>query len=177
MTTGNVFVNQKWKNPFKPTNGYQYSQSDLLSPEVATYLRKGIVSLSELVHRKMNTSSENGDIFILFGNLSGTRKIDISHWLLYKPDWNVTRHVFELFRVIDLEGAISNYYEPAVRDGSLLPFENILPNYYVDFNIVAWIPVDKYQYIMSSERVADRLKDVDAMFSSSTVLNWVHRYI
>jgi len=79
--------------------------------------------------------------------------------------------------VIDLEGTISNYYEPAVRDGSLLPFENILPNYYVDFNIVAWIPVDKYQYIMSSERVADRLKDVDAMFSSSTVLNWVHRYI
>ena len=31
-------------------------KSDLLSPEVATYMRKGIVSLSELVCRKMNTS-------------------------------------------------------------------------------------------------------------------------
>lgn len=31
-------------------------KSDLLSPEVAAYMRKGIVSLSELVCRKMNTS-------------------------------------------------------------------------------------------------------------------------
>lgn len=95
---------------------------------------------------------------------SDIRKIDIRHWLLYKPDWSVTRHVFELLRVIDLEGTISNYYEPTAEDDSLRPFENILPGYHVDFDIVAWIPVDKYQYSMSPERVADHFKDVDAKF-------------
>ncbi len=42
---------------------------------------------------------------------SDARKIDIRHWILYKLDWSVTKHVFELLRVIDQEGTISNYYE------------------------------------------------------------------
>lgn len=28
------------------------------------------------------------------------RKIDLRHWILYKLDWSVTKHVFELLRVI-----------------------------------------------------------------------------
>lgn len=108
---------------------------------------------------------------------SDARKIDIRHWILYKLDWSVTKHVFELLRVIDQAGTISNYYEPADTDDSLRPFGNVLPGYHVDLDMIAQILVDKYQYSMSLERVVDRFKDVDAEFSSSTVLNWVHRHI
>ena len=108
---------------------------------------------------------------------SDARKIDIRHWILYKLDWSVTKHVFELLRVIDQSGAISNYYEPSDTDDSLRPFGNVLPGYHVDLDMIAQILVDKYQYSLSLERVVDRLKDVDAEFSSSTVLNWVHRHI
>ena len=108
---------------------------------------------------------------------SDARKIDIRHWILYKLDWSVTKHVFELLRVIDQEGTISNYYEPTDTDDSLRPFDNVLPGYHVDLDMIAQILVDKYQYSMSLERVVDRFKDVDAEFSPSTVLNWVHRHI
>ena len=47
----------------------------------------------------------------------------------------------------------------------------------MDLDMIAQILVDKYQYSMSLERVVDRFKDVDAEFSPSTVLNWVHRHI
>lgn len=108
---------------------------------------------------------------------SDARKIDIRHWILYKLDWSVTKHVFELLRVIDQSGTISNYYEPADTDDFLHPFGNVLPGYHVDLDMIAQILLDKYQYSMSLERVVDRFKDVDAAFSSSTVLNWVHRHI
>ena len=108
---------------------------------------------------------------------SDARKIDIRHWILYKLDWSVTKHVFELLRVIDQEGAISNYYNPTDGDDSLLPFDNVLSGYHVDLDMIAQILVDKYQYSMSLERVVDRFKDVGAEFSTSTVLNWVHRHI
>lgn len=96
---------------------------------------------------------------------SDARKIDIRHWILYKLDWSVTKHVFELLRVIDQSGAISNYYEPSDTDDSLRPFGNVLPGYHVDLDMIAQILVDKYQYSLSLERVVDRLKDVDAEFS------------
>ena len=35
---------------------------------------------------------------------SDARKIDVRHWILYKLDWSVTKHVFELLRLIDKEG-------------------------------------------------------------------------
>ena len=108
---------------------------------------------------------------------SDARKIDVRHWILYKLDWSVTRHVFELLRLIDKEGAISNYYKADEAHDTLHPFENVLPGYHVDIDMIAQILVDKYQYSMSLERVVDRFKDVDADFSSSTVLSWVHRHI
>ena len=108
---------------------------------------------------------------------SDARKIDVRHWILYKLDWSVTRHVFELLRLIDKEGAISNYYKADEAHDTLHPFENVLPGYHVDIDMIAQIQVDKYQYSMSLERVVDRFKDVDADFSSSTVLSWVHRHI
>ena len=80
---------------------------------------------------------------------SDARKIDVRHWLLYKLDWSVTKHVFELLRVVYREGTISNYYEPAAGDDSLRPFDNVLPGYHVDFDMIAQILVDKYQYSMS----------------------------
>ena len=108
---------------------------------------------------------------------SDARKIDVRHWILYKLDWSVTRHVFELLRLIDKEGAISNYYKADEAHDTLHSFENVLPGYHVDIDMIAQILVDKYQYSMSLERVVDRFKDVDADFSSSTVLSWVHRHI
>ena len=108
---------------------------------------------------------------------SDARKIDVRHWILYKLDWSVTKHVFELLRLIDKEGAISNYYKADEAHDTLHPFENVLPGYHVDIDMIAQIQVDKYQYSMSLERVVDRFKDVDADFSSSTVLSWVHRHI
>lgn len=111
------------------------------------------------------------------GISSDAHKIDIRHWILYKQDWNVTKHVFELLRVINQSGAISNYYEPSDRDDSLRPFGNVLPGYHVDLDMIAQILVDKYQYSMPLERVVARFKDIDAEFSSSTVLNWIHRHI
>lgn len=108
---------------------------------------------------------------------SDARKMDVRHWILYKLDWSVTKHIFELLRVIDKEGSISNYYQPDDANDTLQPFENVLPGYHVDLDMIAQILVDKYQYSMSLERVVDRFKDVDAEFSSSTVLNWVHRHI
>ena len=108
---------------------------------------------------------------------SDARKIDVRHWILYKLDWSVTKHVFELLRLIDKEGAISNYYKADEAHDTLHPFENVLPGYHVDIDMIAQILVDKYQYSMSLERVVDRFKDVDADFSSSTVLSWVHRHI
>lgn len=108
---------------------------------------------------------------------SDARKIDVRHWILYKLDWSVTKHVFELLRLIDKEGAISNYYKADEAHDTLHSFENVLPGYHVDIDMIAQILVDKYQYSMSLERVVDRFKDVDADFSSSTVLSWVHRHI
>ena len=108
---------------------------------------------------------------------SDARKIDVRHWILYKLDWSVTKHVFELLRLIDKEGAISNYYKADEAHDTLHPFENVLPGYHVDIDMIAQILVDKYQYSMSLERVVDRFKDVDADFSSSTVLSRVHRHI
>lgn len=108
---------------------------------------------------------------------SDARKIDVRHWILYKLDWSVTKHVFELLRLIDSEGAISNYYKAGDENDALHPFENVLPGYHVDIDMITQILVDKYQYSMSLERVVDRFKDVAAVFSSSTVLNWVHRHI
>ena len=108
---------------------------------------------------------------------SDVRKIDIRHWILYKLDWSVTKHVFELLRVIVQSGTISNYYEASDTAGSLHPFGNVLPGYHVDLDMIAQILVDKYQYSMSLKCVVDRFKDADAAFSSSTVLNWVHRHI
>ena len=74
--------------------------------------------------------------------------------------------------MIDQSGTISNYYEPSDTADSLRPFGNVLPGY-----MIAQILVDKYQYSMPLERVVDRFKDANAAFSSSTVLNWVHRHI
>lgn len=109
---------------------------------------------------------------------SDVRKIDIRHWILYKLDWSVTKHVFELLRVIVQSGTISNYYEPSDTADSLRHFGNVFPGYHVDLDMIAQILVDKYQYSMSLERVVDCFKDADAAFSSSTtVLNWVHRHI
>lgn len=105
------------------------------------------------------------------------RKIDVRHWLLYKLDWSVTKHVFELFRVIDPQGSISNYYEPADKEDTLRPLANALPGYHVDLDMIARILVDKYQYSMPLNRIVERFKDVDATFSSSTVLNWMHRHM
>ena len=104
---------------------------------------------------------------------SDARKIDVRHWILYKLDWSVIRHVFELLRLIDKEGSISNYYKADDENDPLHPFENVLPGYHVDIDMIAQILVDKYQYSMSLERVVDRFKDVAADFSSS----WVHRHI
>ena len=72
--------------------------------------------------------------------------------------------------MIDQSGTISNYYEPSDTADSLRPFGNVLPGYHVDLDMIAQILVDKYQYSMPLERVV-------AAFSSSTVLNWVHRHI
>jgi len=108
---------------------------------------------------------------------SAARKLDVRHWVLYKLDWSVTKHVFELVRLIDKDGNISNYYDPADKDDSLRPFSNTLPGYHVDLDMIAQILVDKYQYSMPLDRIVERFKDVDAEFSSSTVLNWAHRHM
>lgn len=72
---------------------------------------------------------------------SDARKIDVRHWILYKLDWSVTKHVFELLRLIDKEGSISNYYKPDGENDTLHPFENVLPGYHVDFDMIAQILV------------------------------------
>lgn len=77
------------------------------------------------------------------------RPIDVRHWILYKMDWNVCKHVFEIPRLIDSEGAISNYYAPFEGDEALQPFENVLPGHHVDMDMIAQIMVDKYQYSLS----------------------------
>ena len=74
---------------------------------------------------------------------SDARKIDVRHWVLYKLDWSVTQHVFELLRLIDKEGAISNYYRADDENGPLHPFENVLSGYHVDIDMIAQILVDK----------------------------------
>lgn len=57
------------------------------------------------------------------------------------------------------------------------PFENVLEGYPVDFELMARILVDKYQYGLSLERVVDRLKDAGARFNTSTVLAWIKRHM
>lgn len=130
-------------------------------------------------YSKRSTSVEN--VVMHYCDESGipvdARKIDVRHWLLYKLDWSVTKHVFELLRVIDAQGSISNYYEPVDQEDSLRPFENVLPGYHVDFDMIAQILVYKYQYSLSLERIVERFKDANAAFSSSTVLNWAHRHM
>lgn len=78
---------------------------------------------------------------------------------------------------MNIDTSSHSVYKPADPDDTLSPFENVLPGYHVDLDMISQILVDKYQYSMSLERVVDRFKDVDAEFSSSTVLNWVHRHI
>lgn len=63
------------------------------------------------------------------------RQIDLRYWILYKLDWSVTKHLFEVLRLIDKEGSISNYYEPLDKADKMKPFENVLPGYHVDMEI------------------------------------------
>ena len=104
------------------------------------------------------------------------RPINVRHWILYKMDWNVCKHVFEIPRLIDSEGAISNYYAPFEGDEALHPFENVLPGHHVGMDMIAQIMVDKYQYSLSSERGVARFSDAGAKFSSSTVLSWIQKH-
>lgn len=66
---------------------------------------------------------------------------------------------------MDTQGNISNYYQPKDNNDTRRPFENVLEGYPVDFELMARILVDKYQYGLSLERVVDRLKDAGARFT------------
>lgn len=164
--------------PAAPGNDSSAAVVSDMNPALSSSVRSASKSFRSDYSKR---STRVGNVVTHYCDASGipsdARKIDIRHWILYKLDWSVTKHVFELLRVIDQSGAISNYYEPSDRDDSLRPFGNVLPGYHVDLDMIAQILVDKYQYSLSLERVVDRFKDVDAEFSSSTVLNWVHRHI
>lgn len=107
----------------------------------------------------------------------GARKIGIREWIQYSIQHKVVKHVFKLVRLVDAQGNISNYYEPKDKDDTRKPFENSLERYPVDFNLMARILVDKYQYGLSLERVVDRLRDAGARFNTSTVLAWIKRHM
>ena len=77
----------------------------------------------------------------------------------------MVKHVFKLVRLVDAQGNISNYYQPKDNNDTRRPFENVLEGYPVDFELMARILVDKYQYGLSLERVVDRLKDAGARFT------------
>lgn len=107
----------------------------------------------------------------------GARKINKRYWVQYSLEWKAIKHVYELIRTVDAQGNLSNYYEPLDKEDTLRPFENVLKGYHVDFELVARMLVDKYQYGLSLERVIDRFRDADASFSNSTVLSWLKRHI
>ena len=96
---------------------------------------------------------------------SGARKIGIREWIQYSIQHQVVKHVFKLVRLVDAQGNISNYYQPKDNNDTRRPFENVLEGYPVDFELMARILVDKYQYGLSLERVVDRLKDAGARFT------------
>ena len=108
---------------------------------------------------------------------SGARKIGIREWIQYSIQHQVVKHVFKLVRLVDAQGNISNYYQPTDKNDTRRPFENVLEGYPVDFELMARILVDKYQYGLSLERVVDRLKDAGARFNTSTVLAWIKRHM
>ena len=108
---------------------------------------------------------------------SGARKIGIREWIQYSIQHQVVKHVFKLVRLVDTQGNISNYYQPKDKNEPRRPFENVLEGYPVDFELMARILVDKYQYGLSLERVVDRLKDAGARFNTSTVLAWIKRHM
>ena len=108
---------------------------------------------------------------------SGARKIGIREWIQYSIQHQVVKHVFKLVRLVDTQGNISNYYQPTDKNDTRRPFENVLEGYPVDFELMARILVDKYQYGLSIERVVDRLKDAGARFNTSTVLAWIKRHM
>ena len=108
---------------------------------------------------------------------SGARKIGIREWIQYSIQHQVVKHVFKLVRLVDAQGNISNYYQPKDKNDTRRPFENVLEGYPVDFELMARILVDKYQYGLSLERVVDRLKDAGARFNTSTVLAWIKRHM
>lgn len=108
---------------------------------------------------------------------SGARKIGIREWIQYSIQHQVVKHVFKLVRLVDAQGNISNYYQPKDNNDTRRPFENVLEGYPVDFELMARILVDKYQYGLSLERVVDRLKDAGARFNTSTVLAWIKRHM
>lgn len=107
----------------------------------------------------------------------GARQIDVRHWKLYKLEWTVTEHIFEIVRVADKQGNITNVYNAKDKDDPVRPMENVLPGYHTDMELIAQIIVDKYQYGIALEQVVDRFKDAGAAFSPSTVLNWVTRHV
>ena len=108
---------------------------------------------------------------------SGARKIGIREWIQYSIQHQVVKHVFKLVRLLDTQANISNYYQPTDKNDTRRPFENVLEGYPVDFELMARILVDKYQYGLSLERVVDRLKDAGARFNTSTVLAWIKRHM
>ena len=108
---------------------------------------------------------------------SGARKIGIREWIQYSIQHQVVKHVFKLVRLVDTQGNISNYYQPTDKNDTRRPFENVLEGYPVDFELMARILVDKYQYGLSLERVVDRLKDAGARFNTSTVLARIKRHM
>lgn len=107
----------------------------------------------------------------------GARKIGIREWILYTIEFITVKHVFNLVRLVNEQGEMENYYQPEDKNETLKPFENRLKGHSVDFDLIARILVDKYQYGLSLERVVDRLSDTGAHFNSSTVLSWIKRHM
>lgn len=128
---------------------------------------------------KQSTGAENVVVYYCDESdiPSGARKIGIREWIQYSIQHQVVKHVFKLVRLVDTQGNISNYYQPTDKNDTRRPFENVLEGYPVDFELMARILVDKYQYGLSLERVVDRLKDAGARFNTSTVLAWIKRHM
>lgn len=130
-------------------------------------------------YSKRSTSAEN--VVIHYCDESdippGAHKIGIRQWGQYKIEYSVVKHVFNLVRLVNGQGEVVNYYQPEDKNETLRPFENSLKGYPVDFDLIARILVDKYQYGLSLERVVDRLADAGARFNTSTVLAWIKKHM
>ncbi len=136
--------------------------------------------------RKVNTRTDFSKKTTRVGNVvrhccqsdavpSDARKMDDRTYVTYTLDWKIIKHIFEVLHVVDDRENFYDVYRAQDENDKMLPFTDVVPGCPADASLLAGILVNKYQYHLPVCRQLEMFRDADAIFSKSTVNDWLHK--